>query len=107
MEKQVELKLDTMSGGALEVDFQEALRNVLPKLGDGEKGTITITIDVQRSKGTSTAAVVSYKLRYKTPDKAKGDICYFDSDYNCRVEAAPEPVDKVRQLKIAEGGDVE
>jgi|GEM_PF-6909850 len=103
-EKRVELQLNTMSGGALEEDFQGALKNVLSKLGDGEKGTITITIDVQRSKGTSTAAVVSYKLKHATPPKAKADLCYFDNDFNCKVDHAPEKQDNLRQLKIAEGG---
>jgi hypothetical protein len=106
-EEQVKLKLSTMNRGALEEDFQGALKNVLSKLGDGEKGTITITIDVQRSKGTSTAAIVSYKLKYVTPPKAKADLCYFDNDFNCKVEAVPEKQDNIRQLKIAEGGTIE
>ena len=106
-DKQVELKLNTMSGGALERDFQEALRRVLSELGGGEKGKIGIAIEVQRSKGTSTAAVVSYKLKYSIPDKAKADICYFDNDFNCKVEAVPEKQDNIRQLKIAEGGTIE
>ena len=67
MNQKIDLTLATLASGQLEDDFQEMYPEVLRSLGEGGKGSVSITIKFERIKDTSTMVKVGYEMKSKKP----------------------------------------
>jgi hypothetical protein len=95
------LSLSTVCGGSLEQEFQEQYGALLTKLRDGDKGTLTISLEMRRVKDTATMVELGYKISSKYPTKAKSSVCQIDADGKLLTE---EPPKKVANMTLFQGG---
>ena len=101
---EVPLSLTTICGGNLEREFQRVYPEAVAKLKEGEKATITITLEFKRVKDTKTMVGTSYKLATKTPPQANTSICQIvdeGADKFTLLTEKPEPEKVVSLFKEA------
>ncbi len=77
---EVTLSLSTICGGNLEREFQEIYPALLANLDKGGKASVTITVELQRVKDTSTMVNVGYKLTPKWPARSRASVCQVTDD---------------------------
>ena len=90
MPDQVKLSLATLCVGQLEEQFQKLYPAVIASLGDGEKGSLSITIEFSKLPDTSTIVGTSFKVKPNYPSKGKAAICQIDSDGRLSTDPVPE-----------------
>lgn len=97
------LTLSTICGGSLEQHFQRLYPALLGQCKEGDKASVSITVEFERVKDTTTMVKTKFKLSPKFPATSKASLCQFDNDFRVRTEPAPERP-KVVTL-FSEGGN--
>ncbi|MBO8158850.1 hypothetical protein [Thermosyntropha sp.] len=99
------LSLTNICGGQLEEDFQKLYRKLVTQLDEGEKANLSISIDLQRVKDTSSMFTISYKITPKYPPRGKASMVRMGKDYTLQTEKVQEKKPKVIGLfNEGEGG---
>jgi hypothetical protein len=99
-----ELNLSNFARGELEKDFQRMYREVLSQITGKEKGTITITLSLQRIENTDMMVDTSYTIKKAVPAKAKKAMAMI-TESGILTEKPKEPVLKVVDM-FAKDGEV-
>jgi hypothetical protein len=86
----VDVTLSTICGGQLEGQFQELVPKIIANLKEGQKGTISISIDIKREPDTQTMVTTSYKLSHKMPSIKKTSFCQITGDGHLKTEPPKE-----------------
>lgn len=84
------LSLSSICGGELESHFQRLYPALLGQCREGEKASVTISIEFERVKDTATMVKTKFKLSPKFPATSKASLCQFDNDFKIKTEPAPE-----------------
>lgn len=106
MPMELPVSLSTICGGGMEEQFQAIYPALIAQLRDGNKASLSITIDFKKVPDTTTMVTTSYKLTPKFPASGKASICQLTSDYKLRTDP-PAEKPKVVSLfnQTAEGGN--
>lgn len=88
----VPLTLSTACSGKLEEEFQHLYPAMLAQLKEGDKATITITLDLKRVPDTATMLNLAYKIKPTWPAKSKSSVCQITGDNQLKTEEPPAPV---------------
>lgn len=101
---EIPVSLSTICGGAMEEQFQSVYPALIAQLKEGNKASVSITIDFKKVPDTTTMVATSYKITPKFPASGKASICQITGD--CKLKTEP-PVErpKVVGLFKAEGGN--
>jgi len=84
------LSLSNLCGGQLEEQFQELVPKIISQLKEGQKGTISISIDFKRVPETTTMVTTSYSLSHKFPSVKKTSFCQVTGDNRLKTEPPKE-----------------
>lgn len=98
------VSLSTICGGGMEEQFQRLYPALVAQLKDGNKASISITIDFKKVAETATMINTSYKMTPKFPASGKASLCQITGDYKLKTES-PAEKPKVVGLFKAEGGN--
>lgn len=86
----IDVTLSTICGGQLEEQFQDILPRMVAGLKEGQKGTISITVDIKREPDTQTMVTTTYKLAHKMPATKKTSFCQITGDGHLKTEPPKE-----------------
>jgi len=104
-QEKVLMDFNNLGEGALASEFQENYKSLLSKLCPGEKGTISISIIIERSEDATTIAAVDYSITSKSPKRKRRTLAQIAGDENgemiLKVDAPPIKNSNIRQLKLA------
>lgn len=73
-------ELGTIAQGQLEQDFQDKYRDVINSLKKGQKGSITIKIELSRPADMDSLVNTSYELSISKPKKKVASIAAIAED---------------------------
>lgn len=93
------LTLANLCGGELAADFEAKVKEILAGTKAGQKGTVSISIEVQRTPNTQTMLDISYSIKHTLPAKKKGSVCVINGANNVLTE----PVRVQRPKVVGEG----
>lgn len=97
------LTLMNICGGTLAQQFEAIYPDILARCGSGEKAKLTIAIEFERVKDTSTMVRAAYTIKTKTPGYGKSSLCQMDADFGLKTEPPEEIPQPISLFKI-EGG---
>lgn len=95
---EVPLTLATVCGGALEEEFQKAYPGLVKNLKQGEKATVTITLEIKRVPETTSMMSLSYKVAAKAPARSNATVAQIFGSDKLMVEPAAPKQEKLRVL---------
>lgn len=98
-EPQVPATLSNICGGEVEKQFQREAKSLLSQLCEGEKGKITITLDIERTKGSVQMINIKSTFRTTPPAKVRLAIGQVTNDFTLQVDKPAE--EKVTQSAYA------
>ena len=98
------LSLATVCEGDLEEEFQEMYPKLIAALREGDKGTITITLEIARIENTDSMLKVGYKIKPQLPSKGKASICAITKGNKLLSEAPVQKPHIVPLFSKSEGG---
>ena len=88
------LTMENLCGGELAQDFAAKVREIINIIREAEKGTIAITVELQRTKNT-TMVDVSYSIKHTLPAKKRSSICFLDGERNIKTDKQKQTRPKV------------
>lgn len=101
-EPQVPATLSNICGGEVEKQFQREAKHLLSQLCEGEKGTITISLGFERTKGSAQMINIKSSVKVAPPAKVRQTIGQITPEFTLQVDKPAE--EKVVQLSIAREG---
>lgn len=90
------LTLSNICEGALEEEFQSLYPAILSQLKEGDKGSISITVEMARVKDTSSMVTTSFKVTPKFPARKRAMVGQIAKGKLFAEKVAP----KVRQMTL-------
>ena len=105
---QVKLSLANLCDGTLEETFQAIYPEILAKCMSGDKGSITINIELERVEDTTTVVRTAFSIKSKAPTFKKAALCTMDADYRLKTEepAQAKVIDMFKPAIVkTEGGN--
>lgn len=91
------INLTNVCDGNLEAAFQVAYQQVLASLKKGQKGSISITLEMERPANLDTLVNIGYKLTPKFPATSKISVAQISEDGSLKVE---RPTERLVQLNV-------
>lgn len=94
------ISLANVCDGALEQEFVETYPKVLAALKKGQKGSIKITVELERPENLDTLVNIGFKITPTFPSRKRVGIAQITDKHELKVE---RPTEKVTQLNILHG----
>jgi len=101
---EVNISLSTICGGALEDQFQDLYPALISQIKQGQKASLSITINFKKIENTDTMLSADYSLTPKFPAVKKASICQITGEGKLKTDA-PQPRPQVVNLFNATGGN--
>jgi hypothetical protein len=101
------MTLANMCNGTLEDAFQSIYPEILAKCMSGEKGSISIIIELERVEDTATVVRTAFSIKSKAPAFKKMALCTMTGEYQLNTEEPDKPqiIDMFKPTIVkAEGG---
>lgn len=93
------LSLENLCQGELKQEFQALMPLVVGCLQEGERGSITIKVDFQKMKDTTTMLNVNYSIKPTYPAKKRASICQIGENFRVKTNKVPERPDNLTLFK--------
>lgn len=87
-----DLSLANVCAGDLERDFQKMYPDLVAALKEGNKASVSITIEMGKVPNTTTMINMSYSITPKFPARKKAGVCQIADKGKLRTERPLEPV---------------
>lgn len=91
-----DLSLANVCAGKLEADFQNLYPKLVATLKEGNKASISITLEMEKVPNTDTMVNFRYQITPKFPARKKESIVQLDDGFQLHTEKVPEKVDNLR-----------
>lgn len=105
MSGEVDMSLSTICGGDLDEEFQSFIPALLSQLRQGQKASVSISIDLKRVENTSTMVTIAYSITPKFPAVKKASLCRVTGDNKLKTESRQDRPKVVNMFDQNKGGN--